>query len=493
MARHGRTFSDGGGSVDTGYTNMTGATGVTGTSRTGVTTGPGGFVRLNRLVLFWTVAMTLTVLTILSYFTMAIISIGSRSVGGGSEGDDYAEDGDGDGDNYAEDGDDYNEERRYRILEDAADGDDAANAYDDAYQGDDGAGGDDQVQGDDDAAAAAQYDDQWGADNYDIGDDDQAYGVVDDMIATDDDAFGSGGRFVWGGGMDDFSFVLNWQEVVYLLMIVVAVIGLDYYGLEALKEMGNKAARFRIGAFAAFVLFLGNVTAACAFLLGVIKDGTISGGGIEGTPINCVSVLFVVLSCLYLGFALVLYWSERTPLVSSTKREPLLEESRRSTTNNLFICWILLIVVVTSLLLCALCLDRAAQNAAEHQSHFKLNTALLWSAIAFLVICFVGTMALKARGYSTKLLTGTFFGGLAGYSALCLTFAIYFINASKHKDYEGRITTGETAFAFISLGISVLCAAFSNAVFAHRHAIIKVNAADSGLPTAIPSPAGTLT
>ena len=53
-----------------------------------------------------------------------------------------------------------------------------------------------------------------------------------------------------------------------------------------------------------------------------------------------------------------------------------------------------------------------------------------------------------------------------------------------HKDYKGSITTGETAFAFISLVIGVLCAGFSNSIFTYRHSIIKVNAADSGLPTA---------
>ena len=263
MARQGHTFSDGG-SVESGYTNMSGATGVTG--RTGVTTGPGGYVRVNKLVLFWTVAMTLTVLTILSYFTMAVISIGAWG----------EEDDENDNNSNEAAGDDNagGDERRFRILDNgddaaAAADDDAAYAGDDAYQGDDGAAndaGDDAYQQGDDDAAAAQYDDQWGADNYDIGDDDQAYGVVDDAIATDDE-YG----FVWGRGMDEFTFILNWQEIVYLVLIMITVIALDYYGLEALKELGNKAARFRIGAFAAFVLFLGNATAACAFLLGVTK------------------------------------------------------------------------------------------------------------------------------------------------------------------------------------------------------------------------------
>lgn len=267
----GRTFSSGydddaytredydGDSVSTGYTN---ATGRTGTSRAGVTTGPGGFVRLNKLVLFWTSAMTLTVLTILSYFTMALISVG---VGSG--------------------GDDDKNRRLLRHLygDRYLAGDDAV-AGDDAYAGDDAAvaAGDDAVAGDDADAADAGNDDayagedgngnaqqDWGEDNYEMGDDDKTYGVVDDAIATDDYADGS--RFGAFGGLDGFVFSLSPQESIYLILVFVAVVGLDYYGLEALKELGNKAARFRVGAFAAFVLFLGNSTAAAAFVLGISK------------------------------------------------------------------------------------------------------------------------------------------------------------------------------------------------------------------------------
>ena len=273
MAR-GRTFSSGyddddyddGGSISTEYSNMTG--------RTGVTTGPSGFVRLNRLVLFWTSAMTLTVLTILSYFTMAVISLAA------------AKDGD---DGYEYDG---GERRRLHVYledrslagddayayggDDAYAGDDAAAAGDDAYAGDDAAAGDDAYAGDDAAAGddGAQNDDayaqqDWGEDNYEMGDDDQAYGVVDDAIAADDDADGwSVGAL---GGINGFVFALSPQEAIYLILVFVAVVGLDYYGLEAIKELGNKAARFRVGAFAAFVLFLGNSTAAAAFLLGISK------------------------------------------------------------------------------------------------------------------------------------------------------------------------------------------------------------------------------
>ena len=267
MARspRGRTFSSGyddddyddGGSISTEYSNMTG--------RTGVTTGPSGFVRLNRLVLFWTSAMTLTVLTILSYFTMAVISLAAAK----DDDDDYEYDGD---------------ERRRRLYledrslagddayayggDDAYAGDDAAAAGDDAYAGDDAAAGDDGAQNDD--AYAKQ---NWGEDNYEMGDDDQAYGVVDDVIAADDDAIDAADGWSVGalGGINGFVFALSPQEAIYLILVFVAVVGLDYYGLEAIKELGNKAARFRVGAFAAFVLFLGNSTAAAAFLLGISK------------------------------------------------------------------------------------------------------------------------------------------------------------------------------------------------------------------------------
>ena len=269
----GRTFSSGydddaytredydGDSVSTGYTN---ATGRTGTSRAGVTTGPGGFVRLNKLVLFWTSAMTLTVLTILSYFTMALISLGVGI-------------GDDDGENrrllrhlYWD---------RYLAGDDAVAGDDAyagddaaADAGDDAYAGDE-AQDEDADAGDDGNGNARQ---DWGEDNYEMGDDDKTYGIVDDAIATDDYADGRFGAF---GGLDGFVFALSPQESIYLILVFVAVVGLDYYGLEALKELGNKAARFRVGAFAAFVLFLGNSTAAAAFVLGISKVCLLFGFG----------------------------------------------------------------------------------------------------------------------------------------------------------------------------------------------------------------------
>ena len=254
----GRTFSSGydddaytredydGDSVSTGYTN---ATGRTGTSRAGVTTGPGGFVRLNKLVLFWTSAMTLTVLTILSYFTMALISLG---VGIGGDDDEYRGRYLAGDDAYA--GDDAV----------AAAGDDAVAAGDDAYAGDE-AQNDDAYAGDDGNGNVQQ---NWGEDNYEMGDDDKTYGIVDDAIATDDYADGRFGAF---GGLDGFVFALSPQESIYLILVFVAVVGLDYYGLEALKELGNKAARFRVGAFAAFVLFLGNSSAAAAFVLGISK------------------------------------------------------------------------------------------------------------------------------------------------------------------------------------------------------------------------------
>jgi len=413
-------YADDGDSISTGYTNMTGRTG---TSRTGVTTGPSGFVRLNKLVLFWTSAMTLTVLTILSYFTMALISLGA----GGD---------DGDGDQrrrlYLED--------RYLAGDDAAAGDDAyagddaaAAAGDDAYAGgdagDDAAAGDDGAQNDDayagDDANAKQ---NWGEDNYEMGDDDQAYGVVDDAIATDDDA-ADGSRFGAFGSLDGFDFALSPQEAIYLILVFVAVVGLDYYGLEAIKELGNKAARFRVGAFAAFVLFLGNSTAAAALMLGISKNDSTVGGGIAGTSVNAVSVLFVLLSVLYIGFGLTLYMSERSPLVSTTRREPLLEESKRSTNDRLFMFWVALVIIVTLLLVSVFGIDRAAQNAANHQTHYKLNTCVVWSTAAWVIITVIGMLTLKARGYSTKLLTGTFYGCLVGFSVLSLVFTVYFVGA----------------------------------------------------------------
>lgn len=468
MARspRGRTFSTGyddDDSISTEYSNMTG--------RSGITTGPSGFVRLNRLVLFWTSAMTLTVLTILSYFTMAVISLAA------------VRDSDGD----------YGERRRLYLEvrslagddayggDDAYAGDDAAAAGDDAYAGDDAAAGDDGAQNDD--AYAKQ---NWGEDNYEMGDDDQAYGVVDDAIAADDDAIDAADGWSFGtfGGINGFVFALSPQEAIYLILVFVAVVGLDYYGLEAIKELGNKAARFRVGAFAAFVLFLGNSTAAAAFLLGISKDGSSAGGGIAGAPVNAVSVLFVLLSVLYIGFGLTLYCSERSPLVSAARREPLLEESKRSANDRLFLFWVALVIIVAVLLLSVIGIQRTAQNAANHQTHFELITCVIWSAAAWAIITVIGVLTLKARGHSTKLLTGTFYGCLVGYSVLSLVFAVYFAGAAWHKDYQGSITTGETAFAVISLVIGVLCAGFSNSIFTYRHSIIKVNAADSGLPMA---------
>ena len=263
------------------------------------------------------------------------------------------------------------------------------------------------------------------------------------------------------------------------------------------------------------------------------KDGSSAGGGIAGAPVNAVSVLFVLLSVLYIGFGLTLYCSERSPLVSAARREPLLEESKRSANDRLFLFWVALVIIVALLLLSVIGIQRAAQNAANHQTHFELITCVIWSAAAWAIITVIGVLTLKARGHSTKLLTGTFYGCMVGYSVLSLVFAVYFASAvslferlrsknqcnpamvnivaknsgdlfSKflisssllspslfltnaqawHKDYQGSITTGETAFAVISLVIGVLCAGFSNSIFTYRHSIIKVNAADSGLPMA---------
>jgi len=220
-------------------------------------------------------------------------------------------------------------------------------------------------------------------------------------------------------------------------------------------------------------------------------------------------------------------------LVSAARREPLLEESKRSANDRLFLFWVALVIIVALLLLSVVGIQRAAQNAANHQTHFELVTCVIWSAAAWAIITVVGVLTLKARGHSTKLLTGTFYGCLVGYSVLSLVFAVYFAGAvslferSKkqcnpandgqyccqkqwqfgflvshfisavalsfpsldnaqawHKDYQGSVTTGETAFAVISLVIGVLCAGFSNSIFTYRHSIIKVNAADSGLPVA---------
>jgi Ca2+/Na+ antiporter len=263
------------------------------------------------------------------------------------------------------------------------------------------------------------------------------------------------------------------------------------------------------------------------------KDDSTVGGGIAGDPVNAVSVLFVLLSILYIGFGLTLYCSERSPLVSAARREPLLEESKRSANDRLFLFWVALVIIVALLLLSVVGIQRAAQNAANHQTHFELVTCVIWSAAAWAIITVIGILTLKARGHSTKLLTGTFYGCLVGYSVLSLVFAVYFAGAvslfewSKnqcnparwsillpktvaiwffsfslylpsllspslpltnaqawHKDYQGSVTTGETAFAVISLVIGVLCAGFSNSIFTYRHSIIKVNAADSGLPVA---------
>ena len=266
----------------------------------------------------------------------------------------------------------------------------------------------------------------------------------------------------------------------------------------------------------------------------LIKDDSTVGGGIAGAPVNAVSVLFVLLSILYIGFGLTLYCSERSPLVSAARREPLLEESKRSANDRLFLFWVALVIIVALLLLSVVGIQRTAQNAANHQTHFELDTCVIWSAAAWTIITVIGVLTLKARGHSTKLLTGTFYGCLVGYSVLSLVFTVYFAGAvslferSKnqcnparwsillvaqkqwrfgfnfssylfvvavpsvpltnaqawHKDYQGSLTTGETAFAFISLVIGVLCAGFSNSIFTYRHSIIKVNAADSGLPTA---------
>ena len=160
---------------------------------------------------------------------------------------------------------------RYLAGDDAVAGDDAyagddaaADAGDDAYAGDEAQ--DEDAYAGDDGNGNAQQD--WGEDNYEMGDDDKTYGIVDDAIATDDYADGRFGAF---GGLDGFVFALSPQESIYLILVFVAVVGLDYYGLEALKELGNKAARFRVGAFAAFVLFLGNSSAAAAFVLGISK------------------------------------------------------------------------------------------------------------------------------------------------------------------------------------------------------------------------------
>ena len=137
----------------------------------------------------------------------------------------------------------------------------------------------------------------------------------------------------------------------------------------------------------------------------------------------------MILSVLYIGFGLTLYCSERSPLLSTTKREPLLEESKRSTNDRLFKFWIALVIVVALLLGSVFAIDRAAQQAANHQSHYKLNTCVGWSTAAWVIITIIGMLTLKARGYSTKLLTGTFYGCLAGFSVLSVVFTVYFVGA----------------------------------------------------------------
>ena len=159
------------------------------------------------------------------------------------------------------------------------------------------------------------------------------------------------------------------------------------------------------------------------------KDDTTVGGGIAGAPVNAVSVLFVLLSILYIGFGLTLYCSERSPLVSAARREPLLEESKRSANDRLFLFWVALVIIVALLLLSVVGIQRAAQNAANHQTHFELDTCVIWSAAAWTIITVIGVLTLKARGHSTKLLTGTFYGCLVGYSVLSLVFTVYFAGA----------------------------------------------------------------
>jgi len=145
--------------------------------------------------------------------------------------------------------------------------------------------------------------------------------------------------------------------------------------------------------------------------------------------VNAVSVLFVLLSVLYIGFGLTLFFSERSPLISTTRREPLLEESKRSTNDRLFMFWVALVIIVAILLGSSFAINHTARNASNHQSHHKLNTCLLWSTTAWAIITLIGMMVLKARGYSTKLLTGTFYGCLAGFSVLSVVFAVYFVGA----------------------------------------------------------------
>ena len=111
------------------------------------------------------------------------------------------------------------------------------------------------------------------------------------------------------------------------------------------------------------------------------------------------------------------------------RREPLLEESKRSTNDRLFMFWIALVIVVALLLGSVFAIDRAAQNAANHQSHYKLNTCVGWSTAAWVIITVIGMLTLKARGYSTKLLTGTFYGCLAGFAVLSVVFTVYFVGA----------------------------------------------------------------
>ena len=91
--------------------------------------------------------------------------------------------------------------------------------------------------------------------------------------------------------------------------------------------------------------------------------------------------------------------------------------------------WIALVVVVALLLGSVFAIDRSAQNAANHQSHYKLNTCVGWSTAAWVIITVIGMLTLKARGFSTKLLTGTFYGCLAGFAVLSVVFTVYFVGA----------------------------------------------------------------
>ena len=354
--------------------------------QTGVTTGRGDFVSLSTIVLYWTISMALSVLTILSYFTMVLLSLGSYQDAQGGErslssflrsrrlGDDYV-------------ADDYV--------------DDAVAADDDYAQGDDAI-------------------------------DDDAYAQVDDAIANDDDSATWDeikDSFWAGNGGKEFSFQLSWQEMTYLVIVLVAIVGLDYYGLEALKELGNKAARFRVGGFASFILFLGQCTIAIAFCLGLTKSSDdMVGGGVYGSGINAVSMLFLLLSFFYIAFGLALFWYERSPLVSRVRREPILDQAKQTTPDRLFKFWLVLVVVAYALQSVAYTVFNDAKAQARHQSHGKLSHCMVWEVVAFTVVMILGMVTLKARGYSTKLMTGTFYGALVGLSLLCIVFGVFFIS-----------------------------------------------------------------